>query len=53
VLGDEQALSESLRQRFRVSGLYHLLRKYAFPRKKRSHPAARKRRPPDPGSSKR
>jgi competence protein ComEC len=25
VLGDEQALSESLRQRFRASGLYHLL----------------------------
>jgi competence protein ComEC len=25
VLGDEQALSEGLRQRFRVSGLYHLL----------------------------
>jgi competence protein ComEC len=25
VLGDEQALSERLRQRFRVSGLYHLL----------------------------
>jgi competence protein ComEC len=25
VLGDEQALSESLRQRFRSSGLYHLL----------------------------
>ena len=32
VLGDEQALSEGLRQRFRASGLYHLLRSFRISR---------------------